>query len=160
MRPLSLKPPKPFKNLNAPYRMVFINEDSMEEVASFRLTKKSLYTLFSSIFIVTILATVMILLFTPLKYYIPGYGSNAQRVQVIQLERTIDSLSRLVQSGQEQADRIAALIAGKDVEVRDTAMLKPQLLHSTEGILPDPEDIREEANTKAKTEARNERRRK
>lgn len=160
MRPLSLKPPKPFKNLNAPYRMVFINEDSMEEVASFRLTKKSLYTLFSSIFIVTILTTVIILLFTPLKYYIPGYGSNAQRVQVIRLERRIDSLSRLVQAGEAQAQRISALIAGKDVEVRDTAMLKPQLLQSPDGILPDPGDIREEANTKAKTEARNARRRK
>ncbi len=71
MRPLSLKPPRPFKNLNAPYRMVFINEDSLEEVASFHLTKKSLYTLFSTIFLITILATVAVLLFTPLQILHP-----------------------------------------------------------------------------------------
>jgi hypothetical protein len=158
MRPLSLKPPKPFKNLNAPYRMVFINENTMEEVASFHLTKKSLYTLFSSIFIVTIVLTVIILLFTPLRYYVPGYGSNADRKSVIRMERRLDSLSRLVQAGQEQADRISTIIAGKDVEQRDTAMLKPALLHSQEGILPAPEDIKEEANAQTKKEKRNGRR--
>src|SRR6188472_2714438 len=107
MRKLTLKPPRPFKNLNAPYRMVFINEDSLEEVASFHLTKKSLYTLFSTVFLITILATVCILLFTPLKYYIPGYGSNAVRVQTIRLEHKVDSLSHLVSAGQQQAERIS-----------------------------------------------------
>src|ERR1043165_4368398 len=100
MRPLFLKPPRLLKNLNAPYRMVFINDNSLEEVASFHLTKKSLYSLFSSIFLITILATVIILLFTPLKYYIPGYGSNAMRLQALILERRVDSLSDLVMAGQ------------------------------------------------------------
>ena len=138
--------------------MVFINENTMEEVASFHLTKKSLYTLFSSIFILTIVATGIILLFTPLRDYVPGYGSNADRMSVIQMELRLDSLSRLVQAGQEQADRISTLIAGKDVVEKDTAMLKPALLRSPEGVLPAPDDIREEAEAQTKTEKRNGRR--
>ncbi len=102
MRKLTLKRPRPFKNLNAPYRMVFINEDSLEEVASFHLTKRSVWTLFSSLFIITILVTVCILLFTPLKYYIPGYGSNVARTQVIRLKQSVDSLSDLVLLQQKQ----------------------------------------------------------
>ncbi len=146
MRPLSLKPPRPFKNLNAPYRMVFINEDSLEEVASFHLTKKSLYTLFSTIFLITILATVAVLLFTPLKYYIPGYGSNAVRMQAMSLERQVDSLSELAEMNIRYAQRIQKLIAGKDAPERDTAMLKPGLIQSVpESILPAPEAIREQA---------------
>ena len=161
MRPLTLKRPRPFRNLNAPYRMVFINEDSMEEVASFHLTKKSLYSLFSTIFLITILATVSILLFTPLKYYIPGYGSNAMRVQAIRLERKVDSLAGLVAAGQQQAGRISAIIAGKDVQTRDTAMLKPELLKAPpQSILPDPEEIKEQATVTVKKEKRNARRRK
>jgi hypothetical protein len=141
--------------------MVFINEDSLEEVASFHLTKKSLYSLFSTIFLITILATVSILLFTPLKYYIPGYGSNAMRVQAIRLERKVDSLSSLVAAGQQQAGRISAIIAGKDHQTRDTAMLKPELLKAPpQSILPDPEDIKEQATATAKQEKRNARRRK
>jgi hypothetical protein len=161
MRKLTLKPPRPFKNLNAPYRMVFINDETLEEVASFHLTKKSLYTLFSTIFLITILATVCVLLFTPLKYYIPGYGSNTIRMQTIQLERKVDSLSTLVTSGQKQAERISALIAGKDVAQKDTAMLKPELIRSMpEGILPDPKDVRQQAVQEVKNESRNARRKK
>jgi hypothetical protein len=161
MRKLTLKPPRPFKNLNAPYRMVFINDETLEEVASFHLTKKSLYTLFSTIFLITILATVCVLLFTPLKYYIPGYGSNTIRMQTIQLERKVDSLSTLVTSGQKQAERISALIAGKDVAVRDTAMLKPELIKNPpEGILPDPKVVHAQAVQQVKNESHNARRKK
>ncbi len=148
MRPLSLKPPRPFKNLNAPYRMVFINEDSLEEVASFHLTKKSLYTLFSTIFLITILATVALLLFTPLKYYIPGYGSNAVRIQAAILERQVDSLTELTIANTRHAERIQKLIASKDAPERDTAMLKPELIRTApESILPTPEDIQKQAGT-------------
>ena len=157
MRPLSiLKPPRPFKNLNAPYRMVFINEESLEEVASFQLTKRSLYALFSTIFLLTVLATVCVVLFTPLKYYIPGYGSNEVRVQAIQLERQVDSLSGLVTAGEQHAQRITALISGKDAPARDTAMLKPELIRAIpESVLPAPDEIREQAGQAVKKEVKN-----
>ena len=161
MRPLTLKRPRPFKNLNAPYRMVFINEASLEEVASFHLTKRSLYTLFSTIFLVTIFATVAVLLYTPLKYYIPGYGSNAVRIQAFRVEQKVDSLTALVALGQQRADHITALIAGRDEPVRDTALLKTALLKSLpESVLPDPEDIKAQAGAAVKKEKRNGRKRK
>jgi hypothetical protein len=153
MRLLSYKPTKPFKNLNAPYRMVFINENTLEEVASFHLTKKSVYGLFSTIFMLTILATVAVLLFTPLKYYIPGYGSNELRVQALSLTREVDSLNALAAANTRRAQRIQQLIAGKEIAVRDTAMLKPGLMRSApEGVLPAPEDIREEAGQSTQNE--------
>ena len=161
MRPLSLKPPRPFKNLNAPYRMVFINENSLEEVASFHLTKKSLYTLFSTIFLVTILATVTVLLFTPLKYYIPGYGSNAVRVEALKLEQKVDSLSALVSAGQQRAERIAAIISKHDMPTRDTAMLSAKLLAAPpEGILPAPREVKAQAIGQIKKEKKNARQKK
>lgn len=141
--------------------MVFINEDSLEEVASFHLTKKSLYTLFSTIFLITILATICILLYTPLKYYIPGYGSNEVRMHAIQLEQKVDSLSGLVIAGQQHAQRISALISSKDAPARDTVMLKPELLHSQpESILPAAEDIRAQAVEDVNKEKRHARRKK
>jgi type IV secretory pathway component VirB8 len=147
--------------MNHPYRMVFINEDSLDEVASFHLTKKSVYTLFSTIFLITILATVAILVLTPLRYYVPGYGSNSLRVQTLKLERQVDSLSALAEANIKHSERIQKLIAGKDVEVRDTAMLKPELLKSApEGILPAGEEIREQAGVKTQKEKARGRRKK
>ncbi|MEO6833213.1 MAG: hypothetical protein ABI378_11845 [Chitinophagaceae bacterium] len=161
MRPISLKRPRPFKNLNAPYRMVFINENSLEEVASFHLTKNSLYALFSTIFIITIFGTVAILLFTPLKYYIPGYGSNQLRIEAMALEHRVDSLSAMVVANQQKASRISAIIAEKDVVERDTAMLKPSLLNNLpEGVIPAPDDIKSEASQETKIQQRNARRKK
>lgn len=152
MRKLTLKRPRPFKNLNAPYRMVFINENSLEEVGSFHLTKKSVYTLFSTLFVVTILITVCILLFTPLKYYIPGYGSNVARTQVIRLKQSVDSLSDLVVLQQKQAADIRKVISGDDQGLRDTAMLKPELIKADamNSILPKAADIRQQAEQEVK----------
>ncbi|MBS1615359.1 MAG: hypothetical protein JST06_04490 [Bacteroidetes bacterium] len=147
MRLLSFKPTKPFKNLNAPYRMVFINEDSLEEVASFHLTKKSVYGLFSTIFCITILATVAVLLFTPLKYYIPGYGNNELRVQALALTQKVDSLNNLVLAGTQRSQRIQQILNGDAITTRDTSMLKPGLMQNApEGVLPAPEDIRDQAD--------------
>jgi hypothetical protein len=82
------------------------------------------------------------------------------RVQAIRLERKVDSLSHLVASGQQQAERISALIAGKDIRTRDTAMLKPELLKALpESILPDPQEIKEQATVVPKKEKRNARKR-
>lgn len=145
MRKLRLKRLRPFKNMNAPYRMVFINEDSLDEVASFHLTKKSVFTLFSTLFVVTILVTVCILLFTPLKYYIPGYGSNVARTQVIQLKQSVDSLSDLVVLQQKQADDIRKVISGDDKGLRDTTLLKPELMRTSamSSILPKADEIKQ-----------------
>lgn len=162
MRKLSLKRPRPFKNMNAPYRMVFINEDSLDEVASFHLTKKSVFTLFSTLFVVTIVVTVCILLFTPLKYYIPGYGSNVARTQVIQLKQTVDSLGDLITLQQKQANDIRKVIAGDDKGLRDTAMLKPELMNADamSSILPKAEEIKQQATEEVKVEKKKAKRKK
>jgi len=161
MRKVTLKRPRPFKNLNAPYRMVFINEDSLEEVASFHMTKKSVWTLFSTLFVVTIIVTVCILVLSPLRYYIPGYGSNVARTQVIRLKQSVDSLSDLVGLQQKQAMNIQKIISGDEEIVRDTAMLKPELIRpeAANSILPKAADIRGQAVQEIKKEKKKPRRR-
>ena len=146
MRKITLKKPRFFKGLSAPYRMVFINDESLEEVASFHLTKSSVYTLFSTLFVLTIAATVAILLFTPLKYYIPGYGSSKPRVELLQLQQKVDSLSDVMKAEQQQAANIKHLIAGDDVKKQDTAMLsKDEIEAAPQSILPQPEEIKQQA---------------
>jgi len=61
-----------FKRLRNRYRLVVMNDDTYEEVVTFKLSRFSVYVLMSTIFVVLIGLTVALIVFTPLKYYIPG----------------------------------------------------------------------------------------
>jgi len=146
IRKISLKRPRLFKRLNDPYRMVLINDQTLEEVATFRLTKRSVYILFSTMFVTVILVTVGILLFTPLKYYIPGYGNNRTRMEVVRLRQAVDSLTDRMAAGQRQLDDIRKVIAGDFDGLQDTALLSPAQIKkdAIRGILPRPEEIKKD----------------
>lgn len=123
MKKPTLKRRHILRRVNTHYRLVFVDEQSLQEVASFRLTMRKLYILFSSVFVLVIMITVGILLLTPLKYYIPGYGNNSSRREIIQLKRTVDSLSDLTQAQEKYELNLRDLITG-DVKIKkDTAML-------------------------------------
>ena len=136
-----------FKRLNTHYRLVFIDDTSLQEVASFRLTMRKLYILFSSIFVFVIVVTVGILLLTPLKYYIPGYAGGSDRREVIQLKRTVDSLTDLTAAQEEFQNNLKNVIAG-DVKVkRDTTMLDMKRVNqeAMKNLVPMNEEIKKGA---------------
>ena len=63
------------KRLQNRYRLVVMNDDTFEEVITFKLSRISVYISMSIIFILLVGLTVALIVFTPLKYYIPGYGN-------------------------------------------------------------------------------------
>lgn len=141
------KAPKLFKRLNDPYRMVFIDDATLEEVASFKLTKRSVYVLFSMLFVSIIAITVCILLFTPLKYYIPGYGNNKTRMEVLRLQQTTDSLSDLISAQQLRYENIEKVLNGgydgtPDTTMLDLAKVRKEQMQS---IVPQAKDIKAKA---------------
>ena len=64
-----------FERLRNRYRLVVMNDDTYEEVVTFRLSRLSVYIMLSTIFVLLVGLTVALIVFTPLKYYIPGYGN-------------------------------------------------------------------------------------
>ncbi|RYD55681.1 MAG: hypothetical protein EOP56_15295 [Sphingobacteriales bacterium] len=130
-----------FRRLNAPYRVVFIDDESLEEVASYRLTMRQLYIVMSTGLVVSLLVIVTLLLLTPLKYYIPGYGNDKARMQVIKLKQNVDSLSDLVAAQNAYEENIRKVITGETPVKRDTAMLdvKQVRKEAMNSLLPMPE---------------------
>ena len=112
-----------YKRLKTQYRIVFINDGTLEEVASFKLTIRKLYVLFSTLFVVIVGLTIALLLVTPLKYYIPGYGSNKTHMQVVKLGQTVDSLTDLVGQQQLYEANLRKVINGGYELKKDTVML-------------------------------------
>lgn len=117
-----------YNRLKTQYRIVFINDESLEEVATFRLTIRKLYVLFSTLFVVIVGLTVCVLLLTPLKYYIPGYGSNKAHMQVIRLKENVDSLSDLVSAQQSYEANIRKVINGNYNGQSDTTKLSDKVI--------------------------------
>ena len=82
------------KRLRNRYRLVVMNDDTYEEVVTFKLSRFSVYVALSSIFVLLVGLTVALIVFTPVKYYIPGYGSAKIDREYRQLKYAYDSLDK------------------------------------------------------------------
>ena len=112
-----------FKRLNNTYRLVFIDDESLEEVASYKLTMRKLYIMLCSLFVVVAIITMSIVMFTPIKYYIPGYAGGRTRMEMIQLKHSVDSLSDLVAAHESYQENLRNVITGNMPVKRDTTLL-------------------------------------
>jgi hypothetical protein len=143
------------RKLNINYRVVFIDDESLQEVASFKLTMRKLYILLSTLFVIIVTLTVCVLLLTPLKYYVPGYGSDKTHMQVIRLKRNMDSLSDLVAAQQVYEENLKNVMAGSYNGRPDTTKLNmDQVRKEDMSIFPQTEEIKQKAIEEVKQENR------
>lgn len=76
------------------YRLTIMNESTFEEKFSLRLSRLNVFVVFSIISLALITLTVFLIAFTPLREYIPGYGSVEEREMVYRLSMKTDSLEQ------------------------------------------------------------------
>ncbi len=111
------------KRLRNRYRLVVMNDDSYEEVVTFKLSRLSVYIGLSTIFVVLTGLTVALIVFTPLKLYIPGYGSVSATRELRQLKMRTDSLEQAMEYKDKYLQSIKRVLQG-DVTVKlDTTSL-------------------------------------
>ncbi len=85
------------KRLRNRYRLVVMNDDTYEEVVTFKLSRLSVYIMLSTIFVLLVGLTVALIVFTPLKYYIPGASTDYKSASELrQLKFKVDETSRQV----------------------------------------------------------------
>ncbi|MGZ8551247.1 MAG: hypothetical protein ACXWV2_11320 [Chitinophagaceae bacterium] len=83
------------KRLRNRYRLVVMNDDTYEEVVTFKLSRMSVYIMLSTIFVLLVGLTVALIVFTPLKYYIPGANTDYKSAQELrQLKYKVDNTDR------------------------------------------------------------------
>jgi len=113
------------KRLRNRYRLVVMNEDTYEEVVKFRLSRLSVYMFLSSLFVLFTIFTVALIVFTPIKYYLPGAGyGNASQVREYRLLKIrTDSLELALQHRQQYMDDLQKVLAGEPLKL-DTGMLE------------------------------------
>lgn len=100
------------RRLRNRYRLVVLNDDTYEEVVTFRLSRMSVYIVLSTVFVVLVGLTVALIVFTPLKYYIPGYGNAQIGREYRQLKYVTDSLEKQVIYQAQYIDGIKKVLSG------------------------------------------------
>lgn len=135
------------RQVNGSYRVVFIDDESLEEVASYKMSMRKLYILMCSIFVVIAIFTFLLVTFTPLKYYIPGYSGGYTRTEMVKMKRQVDSLTDMVGAQERYEENIRKVISGNiDVKL-DTSMLDLKRTHKEEmnSLLPESKTLIEQA---------------
>ena len=113
-----------FQRLRNRYRLVVMNDDTYEEVVTFRLSRMSVYVMLSTIFVLLVGLTVALIVFTPLKYYIPGYGSAQMDREYRELKYVTDSLEKQLYYHEQYSQGIQKMLAGNTDVKLDTVQLQ------------------------------------
>jgi len=108
------------KRLSNQYRLVIMNDDTYEEVVTFKLSRLSVYIGFSTVFVVLISVTMALVIFTPLKFYIPGYGSRQSRAELDLLKIRTDSLEQTIMYKEQYLEAVKKVLNGTSPTQRDT----------------------------------------
>jgi hypothetical protein len=112
-----------FKRRSSTYRLVVTNDDTYDEVIAFRLSRKSVYLGISIAFMFLVGLTIALIAFTPLKYYIPGYGTKESRSALELLKIRTDSLEQAVHFKEQYIEGIKKVLSEGNPQQLDTIPL-------------------------------------
>lgn len=106
------------KKLLHKYRLVVLNEATFEERFSFKLNRLNVFV-FSTVFAVfLIVVTTILIAFTPLREYIPGYSSTALKKRALNLTFKTDSMQQALNINEQYIASIKKVLTG-DVKTVD-----------------------------------------
>ncbi len=106
------KQPKRWHKLLRKYRVVLLDEASFEERFSMVLSRFNVFITVGTTAVVLIVSTILLIAYTPLREYIPGYASTYLRRSAIALDNESDSLTAQVAYQEAFIRRLQAVLDG------------------------------------------------
>ena len=105
-----------FQKLKDKHRLVVLNDSSFQEEFSLKLTPINLFTLVGMSIILLVVLGICLIVFTPLKEYIPGYADVKMRRQLYSLVLKADSLENELTQKSAYIDNINNIVSGKVID--------------------------------------------
>ena len=120
------------KRLRNKYRLIIMNEDTYEEVVKFKLSRWSVYTALSVIFVLLVALTTALIIFTPLKYYLPGVGlGNAKQIKEYrELKMRTDSMEQSLKLQHQYLEDLPKVLSGKVIKLDTNKLALPKVENS------------------------------
>ena len=94
------------------YKLSFINEGTLEEVWSFRLSQLSAFVTLALFAFFLIAVTALIIITTPIRNYLPGYLDVEVRKEIVENALRADSLERMVAIHELYLSNVAGILSG------------------------------------------------
>ncbi len=94
-------------------RLVILNEETFEELFSFKLNLMNVFVALTSGAILLIILTTFIIAFTPLREFIPGYSSSKLKKDATELALKSDSLTLALQRNEAYIKSIQKVLTGE-----------------------------------------------
>ncbi|MBO3115240.1 M23 family metallopeptidase [Winogradskyella sp. DF17] len=139
------------KKLLHKYRLVILNEDTFEERFAIKLTRLNVFVLTSISAIFLVFFTILLIAFTPLKEYIPGYSSASLKKRASLLNYKTDSLVNELEINKRYFASIRKVLTG---EVETLEINRDSLIEeaANEEVLLNINKNREDSLLRAKVE--------
>ncbi len=106
------KPKKIKRKLLDKYRLVILNENTFEERLSLKLTRLNVFVIVTLSSILLVGFTILLIAYSPLKEYIPGYSSTALKKQATDLSFKTDSLQQVLAMNERYFSSIKKVLKG------------------------------------------------
>jgi len=94
------------------YRLVILNEETLEERISFKLSRLNVFVAVGLLSILLVLLTTYIIAFTPLKEYIPGYTDVTLQRRIYELQLRSDSVAFAMRSQENYLEDLKKVLGG------------------------------------------------
>lgn len=101
-----------WKDIKFKYKLTIVNENTLEEVAGLHVSKLNGISVLLTVLLALFLFAALIITFTPLRNYLPGYMNSEIRAQVVDNALRADSLQRLLERQNLYIMNIQAIFRG------------------------------------------------
>jgi len=126
----------PFKErLARGYKLVIIDEENLSQSASYKGTLLKYLTWIGLILLATVLLTVALIAFTPVRRLVPGYGDIEENQKYIELKKKIAELEAGVEVQQTYIDGLQQMFSGElDRTTLPETMTEAQVQYSAPAV--------------------------
>ena len=103
-----------FKKLNKRYYFLMSHEETMEPIVAFRVNLLNMVIIAIASGVCLIALTTLLIAFTPLREYIPGYSDTTLQREVYDLNRRADSIEYELYRKDQYFNNIKRIVEGHD----------------------------------------------
>lgn len=100
-----------------------MNDETLEERFTFRLSRLNVFVAMGTLIIILIILTIILIAFTPLREYIPGYTNVGLQKDLYELQLKTDSIEKDVERKDLFIENLKHIIQGKEI-IRDASLPK------------------------------------
>lgn len=116
------------------YRLVILNEETLEERLSFKLSRLNVFVAIGLLSISLVFITTYIIAFTPLKEYIPGYTDVTLQRRIYELQLRSDSVAFAMRAQERYLKDLKKVLGGDLPDEREMGPVDTAQSHNYRNI--------------------------